>query len=136
MSRKWFGLLVLLLVGLLAFSIYGQAEDEISVTVKIRNANCSEINISQFLFTKNGSPLGIKRFVPPRPVNRNQVATFSFGMSTKPTRLRLSGNQNGSDFSYKIDLNWGANEKRISCGLITIEVPYKGGVDDLVARFE
>ena len=136
MSRKWSILLVLLLVGLLAFSIYGQDEDEIPVTVKIRNTECSEINISQFLFTKDGNPLGVKRFVPPRPVNRNQGVTFSFEMSAKPTGLRLSGNQNGSDFSYNIDLNWGANEKKISCGLITTKVPYKGGVDYPVARFE
>ncbi len=135
MRRKWILLLVTLLIGLVAFSAPGTEENEIGVTVKIRNSDCAEFNISQFLFVKDNSPLGVKRFLPPRTVSRNQVGSFSFNMDTRPTHLRLSGTQNGRDFSYTITLNWGTNEKNVSCGRITVEVPYKGGLKYPVARF-
>lgn len=136
MGDKRLVLLTILLVGLVTLCGYGQTEEEVSVTVEIRNSDCSRISISQFLFQKNGNPLGVKRFAPPKPVRRNQVADFSFNLSSKPTKLVLRGEEGGNEFTYRFDLNWGEKERNIECGKITVKVPYKGGLEYPVARYD
>ncbi len=136
MCNKKLVLITLLLVGLVAIFGYGQTEEEITVTVEIRNSDCSRVSISRFLFQKDGKPLGVKRFVPPKPVRRNQIANFSFNLSSKPTKLVLSGGEDGDEFTYRFDLNWGEQERNTECGKITVKVPYKGGLKYPVARYD
>ncbi|MBS3792917.1 PKD domain-containing protein [Candidatus Bipolaricaulota bacterium] len=138
MSRKWIALLLMLVLigGLMAYSAHGSGSEKSSVTVKIRNTECDQLNISQFSFIKDNRLIGVKRVFPPRTVKRNQLTTVSFDLSVAPTQLVINGNRNGKEFSHRVSLNWGTNEKEVPCGRLTVVIPYKGGLDYPVARFE
>jgi len=128
--------MLVLISGLMAFSAHGSESEKSSVTVKIRNTECDQLNISQFSFIKDNRLIGVKRVFPPRTVKRNQITTVSFNLSVVPTQLVINGNRNGKDFSHRVNLNWGTNEKEVPCGRLTVVIPYNGGLDYPVARFE
>ncbi|MFP4202225.1 MAG: PKD domain-containing protein [Candidatus Acetothermia bacterium] len=136
MWGKKYVLLALALIILAVSFVYGGTAEEVSVDVEVRNTDCSEMRIAQFLFRKDGKPFGVKRFMPSRRIRRNQGVNFSFDLDAKPSKLALTGEEDGEDFEYEFDLNWGNQERETGCGRIIVEVPYKGGLDSPVARFE
>jgi len=125
---------LLVLLGLLVLSSVAHAQvprvttgtaGEFEVTIQVSNERCREVQIAQFIFYAEQTPIGTQFAIPPATLRTGQTREFTFSFGQRPTQVVIRGTHNGETFQATASVG----RNRYECGTIVLEV---AGEDDTV----